>query len=83
MAEVAHLCTFPHISARFCALRVVLPQRNRIAVELDTPMPFPLPYFSGKCLSSFRIHSKWLLYNVLWTEELRGRLSASFHGGEP
>ena len=48
MAEVAHLCAFPLVCAHFrtlvhvsALLRVVLPQRNRIAVELDTPHIFP------------------------------------------
>ena len=47
-AEAAHLCTFPLVCAHFRTLvhisalpRVIHPQRNRIAVELDTPHAFP------------------------------------------
>ena len=56
MRVSARLCTFPHVSARFCALRVVLPQRNRIAVGLDTLHIFP---------SSILFRKRESLYSIL------------------
>ena len=82
-AEAAHLCTFPLVCAHFRTLVHIsaLPvlsilKRNRIAVELDTPMPFPPPYFSGKYLSSFRIHRNYLNTNWIHPELSTCRLSA-------